>query len=722
MSRKQLITCATVTALALVFSNSSRAQWIPTNGPGGGPSVTSLAIHNGKVFAGVGSSVGKDVFVSENGGRTWAPVTTVSGYAVTTLISLKPYLFAVPCGGLVRSSDNGATWTVVGAGVVGTITCITSDADTLYAGSCLDNSYVLPATGSVYRSTDYGQTWATVNRGLPNVPFYVIYSAPHIVLAQASNDSGVFRSTDGGANWVRVGAGLPPVQSFWSIGPTLLAATYENGVYRSLDGGATWQPSNTGLKSDTANRYVSNGFANLGESVYFLGSGLFRSQDSGATWTNVDSNFTENVLSFSATDSEFIAGCSLGIFLSHDRGASWSMSVTGLPNGGVGGMTVVDSALFTAGFYRTTDNGSNWVLDDSDITSGRVGVIFTNGGRALISDGEIVRSPIPGRSLAVIDTTMPGTVERPTYGSGDVAGIVTFGDTILAAVAYGVYRSVDSGVTWVGVNNGLGVHGMGPLLRRGSDLLLGVGYSGIYRSSNGGDSWQPSNAGIDTDKDDFFYFIVAGEHNLFASTGYSDGEYVNADYISRDDGHTWSHINVNLPGFTDFGTGIFTIGNGRIFLNSNLGLLYSSDDGETWVTASGLPDYSLPHTTVTSLAVLGKNLFAGTDSWGVWYRPLSDFGIESAVASLPTTSVRVQCYPNPVSQSTAISFTPEGGGYADVSIVNLLGGEVARIFSGVLDASEHTFRWNPAAMPNGMYECLIRMNGRVEKLRVMLER
>jgi hypothetical protein len=49
--------------------------------------------------------------------------------------------------------------------------------------------------------------------------------------------------------------------------------------------------------------------------------------------------------------------------------------------------------------------------------------------------------------------------------------------------------------------------------------------------------------------------------------------------------------------------------------------------------------------------------------------------------------------------------------------------EVTRLFSGELDAGEqHTFTWNPVAMPDGMYECLLRMNGQVEKLPMVLVR
>ncbi len=54
--------------------------------------------------------------------------------------------------------------------------------------------------------------------------------------------------------------------------------------------------------------------------------------------------------------------------------------------------------------------------------------------------------------------------------------------------------------------------------------------------------------------------------------------------------------------------------------------------------------------------------------------------------------------------------------------MNLHGVEVARIFSGELAAGEHTFTWNPEGLSDEMYECLVRMNGRVETLPIVLAR
>ncbi len=67
-----------------------------------------------------------------------------------------------------------------------------------------------------------------------------------------------------------------------------------------------------------------------------------------------------------------------------------------------------------------------------------------------------------------------------------------------------------------------------------------------------------------------------------------------------------------------------------------------------------------------------------------------------------------------------------GYGIADESIaqgaiVNTLGVEVARLFSGEMGAGEHSFSWSdPAGLQDGVYDCLVRMNGQVQTLPIIL--
>jgi hypothetical protein len=161
--------------------------------------------------------------------------------------------------------------------------------------------------------------------------------------------------------------------------------------------------------------------------------------------------------------------------------------------------------------------------------------------------------------------------------------------------------------------------------------------------------------------------------------------------------------------------------------NSN-GILFSSDDGEDWSftnASTGLPNVTIDALFIdVSYIYAGAALGTGVLNAGVWRRPLSDFGISSVTQTPVQIKPKLHIYPNPFSQSTQITFTLQAAGYEEVSIVNMLGVEVARLFSGELGAGEHSFLWGKPTglpeLPDGMYECLVRMNGQVETLPILL--
>jgi len=151
------------------------------------------------------------------------------------------------------------------------------------------------------------------------------------------------------------------------------------------------------------------------------------------------------------------------------------------------------------------------------------------------------------------------------------------------------------------------------------------------------------------------------------------------------------------------------------------GVFLSPDSGRTWRDVnSGLDlNTSLTDTAINTLAVADGYLFAGTEA-GVWRRPLSEMIGSSSVEILPSDKYALATYPNPFTESVTITFTTPQSGVAEVSVVNMLGAEVARIFSGELSAGEHTFTWNATDLPDGMYECIVRMNGQVQRVGLIL--
>jgi hypothetical protein len=90
----------------------------------------------------------------------------------------------------------------------------------------------------------------------------------------------------------------------------------------------------------------------------------------------------------------------------------------------------------------------------------------------------------------------------------------------------------------------------------------------------------------------------------------------------------------------------------------------------------------------------------------------------AGVATMPgNNNSSIVVYPNPFSQSTTINFSSNMRGPVQVIIVNLLGNPVSTLFDGELDAGEHSFTWNANVLSPGMYDCLIRVNGRWRRFR-----
>ncbi len=71
--------------------------------------------------------------------------------------------------------------------------------------------------------------------------------------------------------------------------------------------------------------------------------------------------------------------------------------------------------------------------------------------------------------------------------------------------------------------------------------------------------------------------------------------------------------------------------------------------------------------------------------------------------TLPGRFVLAQNYPNPFNPETMIRFTLPEAQHAELVVYNILGLEVARLFTGRLPAGHHEVRWNAAQEPNGIY-------------------
>ncbi len=248
-------------------------------------------------------------------------------------------------GGIWRSDDNGASWTVLtdtlASTSVGSIAVVSpamvGDPATIYYGTGESSASCDSYAGvGLYKSVDGGATWTGpiqpadfANRAIASIAVDRT-NDDHLILTTSSGifgtacvgapvlpDRGIFRSIDGGLNWTKENAlnlrfatvvQDPEVATTWWAGGRTSAASIfpadEGGLWKSTDNGDTWtQQAGTGglpaLSTLWGRTWVTatTDINFPGQSILYIGNALtaagfgqgsvFKSVDSGTTWSEV---------------------------------------------------------------------------------------------------------------------------------------------------------------------------------------------------------------------------------------------------------------------------------------------------------------------------------------------------------------------------------------------------------------------------------------------------
>ncbi|MDD5673538.1 MAG: PQQ-binding-like beta-propeller repeat protein, partial [Chitinivibrionales bacterium] len=320
---------------------------------------------------------------------------------------------------------------------------------------------------------------------------------------------------------------------------------------------------------DTGAVYVGLVHAALNDSVSgcaqftdILLSGIPTADYDSTQWTQLSTPFDWDVTNaFAVTGSSgtnLFAGTQYaGVYRSTDAGANWAQVNSGLANAPVLSLAASGNNLFAGmqnGIFLSTNNGTSWIEADSGLA--------------------------------------PYTA---------VHALAVNGTNIFAGTYYhGVYLSSDSGISWIAVDSGLpsgcAVYAFAVI---GNYLFAGTFGQGVYLSTNNGVSW--SATGLTSA---YVNSLTAIGSNLYAGTG---GYGV---MLSVDNGATWTAVNNgmtsnNVYTFENIGTNLFA----GTYAGYPAGISLTSDYGENW---SGVNTGMYNNTTIISLGVYGRTLFAGT--------------------------------------------------------------------------------------------------------------
>jgi hypothetical protein len=616
------------------------------------------------------------VWKTTNGGSSWNPLTDDQGSLFMGAIALAPsnpnIIYAgegeANLGpsklqfnrtdmyygqGVLKSSDAGATWTLLGNSVFNrrTISKIVVDPtnpDTVYVavGALATNG--LPGNTGIWKSTDGGLNWTDTTASISTTAAFsdvainpsnpqVLYAAAGAPAGNAAN--GIYKTTDGGATWT-VAGNLPTGATDMHVGriTLALAPSAPSTLYAVL---------------------VASGAIDAGTLPTGKLYKVVKSTDSGATWTQL-TGVPEIFGGYIDSEPDFFG----------DYGTTLAVDPTN-PN-------VVYAGGDEGGFIKTTNGGTSWTSASSDPHVDHHGIGFDAMGRLLVgTDGGIWRQSTPGSTsftdingnLNTIQFT--GVVTHPynpdiAWGGSQDNGTERFNnslswtelqggdggevrvDPVNPNTVYHTYcydantpstqagffvRSDNNGVTWSVKETGLNLSQPGNFFvpfvidpAHSNRLLLGT--SQVYESNNRGDNWAPLGtfvfpsiidavAAAPTDINTV-YATSKGGH-LFVTTNHGS-TWVERDPVATDPNIRYRGLfvdptdaNIAYVTATSFGD---ATGGGHIWRTTNAGVSWSDISGDF----PDIPVWSIAVDTETNTYYIGTDsgVYASTNGGANW--------------------------------------------------------------------------------------------------------
>jgi photosystem II stability/assembly factor-like uncharacterized protein len=312
--------------------------------------------------------------------------------------------------------------------------------------------------------------WVPINKGLPkDTEVYSVTIDPkNTKTIYAGTYDGVFKSINGGESWTQINTGLSnkEVLSF-AIDPkntnVIYAGTGRDGVYRSTNGGKNWVQMSNGLMNIAEQQWISiHSFAIDPENTQTLYTGVWGGQSWGG-----------------------------GIFKSTNGGESWSQTINGLSKTVINGLltpvdiksltidpkntNVIYAGTWGGGVFKSTNKGINWT---------RISGIGSWWVYCLAIDPKNTQ-------------------------------------TIYTGTNSGIFKSTDSGKSWIKINTGLldsDVEVYSLAINPVNTQIIYSGTGDVFKSINGGKKWTRINAGLTDTEVDSIAIDPKNTETIYAGT------------------------------------------------------------------------------------------------------------------------------------------------------------------------------------------------------------
>jgi len=390
---------------ALWFSADSGITWQKGNFRLNGDVITDINFYDR--LNGVVSTLDQGVFLTRNGGVTWALILANPNGIFNVTFNGSPNiihaLVSSPVGLIATTTDGGTTWNSRSpGGNFATGFTIAKDGR-LYVLNSNDPTSGLP--GFVSYSTDLGNTWQYQNAEVDGDSYSIcsdscdpqkLYVANEDYTTTVNNISELYFSYNGGTSWTSsIGFRTPYFSgSMTSSSNAIYAASLDSGIFRSTDHGLTWQ--NMSNPTDTiSSAFDTRNIACVNDNLVFLldvfGS-IWKTTNAGGDSLHIVQSINDLILSKNSlfsTDSLFVCDSSISRFLSFQLVGCNPPNITKIELNGA------DSASYSILPQVGDSLGVKFTPIFNSLNSSQVIITLSNGTQKIISLQGTGIPPIP---------------------------------------------------------------------------------------------------------------------------------------------------------------------------------------------------------------------------------------------------------------------------------------------------------------------------------------
>ncbi len=645
-------------------------------------------------------------------------------------------------GTLLRSGDNGQTWSIIDSVTVNNLSSVHFiNAQTgLLAGD----------SGLILKSTDAGFSWNKMESST-NKPINDIYFIDSLTAITMGNQGEITKTIDGGNSWYEVAS--PTFLHLWSVtfpedsigyavggdkgfkGVILktidkgeswdtlstqfeghlytvwffdslrgYAAGNNSKIYKTISGGQIWAPLNN-LNQGNNHHIRDMVFSdfNTGYTVDIHGN-IQRTLNAGATWDSLSSHTTTALYTISINGDGIIYSGGLGgkILRSVDQGLNWhSVSYGSQIN-----LVSIDFPVSTTGFitgaggmFKTTNGGQQWDYSEATELTYAVDAHFLDAetGFVLDVDGAIYKTSDAGESWTVQNTGEKSQSYNAIFMVNTTLGFAVGGGHS-SNNSWSLAIKTNDGENWGNMPLAAGEPLHDVCFINASEGFVCGEFGTLMQTSNGGNTWHSITM-------DTTYALVDMDF-LTKDIGFLVGNKPNSSKVFKttNGGSSWQEFfhpqdlkqneKINAVRFADEVNG-FAIGtNGLIYKTIN--------GGDTWFRVSKITNNPL-----NDIYPRGgfDGFIAGTGGTILRMEPV--VGIE------PLTDEQnspFKIFPNPASDRTTMVFPASNDGPTKIAIMDIQGRVIDLLLDARLSNGMHQLRWDTQSYPNGIYIVSISSN------------